>query len=111
MKGLHQRGLWSLLENNKCKRVSVKGLVNDHPKSHAWLKQHLLEKQLYLLLSAIENKREEVDISFDIYITHDEKVILFDKRTYYTQKHCEMVCQIGNIDPSIIADYKDVKPL
>lgn len=108
MNGLTDRGLWALLENNKCARITAYGLVNDHQLAYNALKAIALKGEYYLVLEAVENKRDAVDASFNIFVNHDKIAVLFEKKLSYTYNECCAILDIVNLSKELIPEYENV---
>ena len=111
MPGLHCRGLFALLENNGCKRVSAKGLVNDNPKSYKLLKELLFEGEHYYVLEALENQRDKIDQENHLFICNDGNPLIFSKKENYNERQCCSICEIAGIRCELIPEYSEVIPV
>lgn len=103
------RAVWAMLENNRCKRISLTGLIVDHPEAYKTLESTLIQEELFLLLTALVNRKVAIDKMLDIFINHENSPILFDKKEKYSLLQCEQICKIAGIDESLIHEYLEVK--
>lgn len=110
MRGLHCRGVHALLEQNGYAKRSITFLVQDKPEIYKWLKAHLLENELFLLLNALETKRNEIDSTMYIFMDINDRVVVFDRKEKYSKDYCCNLCAMANLSESLISEYKNVTP-
>lgn len=103
------RAVWSMLENNRCKRVSLKGLISDNPGAYKSLESALIKEELFHLLTALVNRRDSIDKQLEIYINHKNDPIVFERKEKYSLPQCEQICKIAGIDEGLIHQYSEVK--
>lgn len=108
--GLHWRGLHALLESN-CRKESINGLKSNHPESYEHLKSVCLDNENYLLLSALEDKSDNIDKLFFVFLNKKFHPIVFSKQEKYSYEQCCHVCNFAGINHSQIEAYITVKPL
>lgn len=99
-----------MLEAN-CTKVSIKGLLKDHPKSYKLLRDLCLEGEYYLILEALENRRDKIDKEYFIFITKQDKYpVAVQKKEQYTLEQGRQICDLACLDRELLKSYLEVTP-
>lgn len=91
MDSLRKRSLFTILEENKYRQISFKGLIEDFPFHKAIITAGYEKFEAYEMLEVLENNSDVMDKMFTIFYNNHEGPIVFENKDHYEEQEYKTI--------------------